>query len=395
MVVCAELYAQGRPRHRPRAIAVQRREAVLRLRPGQRAVLPARASARRRSCGRARRRRRTSSRSIERHRPTLFFSVPTSYGDAARRTARRRPTSICRSVRLARLGRRGAAAGALRALQAALRRRHPRRHRIDRDPAHLHLEPARRDPPGLERARRARLRRATARRRRSSRWPPARSAICWIERRLDLRRLLEPAREDQGDHRGPLDPHRRQVLAGRRRLLLVRRPLATTCSRSAAIWVSPVEVENALDRARGRAGMRRRRPRGSRRADEADARSSCCAPGVDGTPELARSCSTSCASGWRSTSGRAGSSSWQSCRRRRPARSSGSSSASWLRRLRIDALGRHARVTRDVGGSPATLRSGRQAAARGSGPAARGENRRGTGQWRPRPEVLAALPNTE
>ena len=105
---------------------------------------------------------RTSTRSIERHRPTLFFSVPTSYamllaygqpaGDADARFR-----SVVGPAR--RVGRRGAAARALRALQAALRRRHPRRHRLDRDAAHLHLEPAGRHPAGLERAARPRLRR--------------------------------------------------------------------------------------------------------------------------------------------------------------------------------------------------------------------------------------------
>ena len=79
---------------------------------------------------------------IERHRPTLFFSVPTGYGMLLART---RGSARLRSVERAarRVGRRGAAGRALRALQAALRRRHPRRHRIDRGAAHVHLEPAR------------------------------------------------------------------------------------------------------------------------------------------------------------------------------------------------------------------------------------------------------------
>ena len=56
----------------------------------------------------------------------------------------------------------------------------------------------------------------------------------WISGDSIVRRLLEPAREDQEHDRGPLDPHRRQVHAGRRRLLSGTPAAPTTCSRSAA-----------------------------------------------------------------------------------------------------------------------------------------------------------------
>ena len=93
--------------------------------------------------------------------------------DTGRRAPDRRPVvDPARGV-----GRRGAAAGALRALQAAIRHRHHRRHRLDRGPAHVHLEPARRDPPRIERPSRARLRRADRRRRTARRSQTARSAI--------------------------------------------------------------------------------------------------------------------------------------------------------------------------------------------------------------------------
>ena len=49
------------------------------------------------------------------------------------------------------------------------------------------------------------------------------------EGRLDHGLLLEPAREDQEHPLRPVDQHRRQVLRGRGRLLLVLRPRATTC----------------------------------------------------------------------------------------------------------------------------------------------------------------------
>ena len=60
-------------------------------------------SARRRSSGRVRRRRRTCTTVIEKHRPTLFFSVPTGYGMmlAHCSVAGRARTSICRAIRLA------------------------------------------------------------------------------------------------------------------------------------------------------------------------------------------------------------------------------------------------------------------------------------------------------
>ena len=65
MVVCAELFAKGRARHHRGRSLLQRRQAVLRLRPGQRAVLPARRgrdehSLARPAAARARVRRRSS-----------------------------------------------------------------------------------------------------------------------------------------------------------------------------------------------------------------------------------------------------------------------------------------------------------------------------------------------
>ena len=168
---------------------------------------------------------------IERHKPTLFYSVPTGYGMLLARQGRGRLRPVVDPP--GGVGRRGAAGGALRSLQAALRRRHPRRHRLDRNAAHVHLEPARRDPARLERPARARLRGAAADRRRRPR-AARRHRQPLDPRRLGLRRLLEPAREDEEHDRRPLDPHRRQVHAGRGRLLTGTRAAATTCSRSAA-----------------------------------------------------------------------------------------------------------------------------------------------------------------
>ena len=53
------------------------------------------------------------------------------------------------------------------------------------------------------------------------------------------RRLLESAREEPRDLPGRVDAHRRQIYARRRRSLHLLRPLATTCSRSAASGFRP------------------------------------------------------------------------------------------------------------------------------------------------------------
>ena len=77
--------------------------------------------------------------------------------------------------------------------------------------------------------------------------------------RLDLRVLLEPAREDQADDPGRVDSHRRQVPLRRRRLLLVRRPYR----RHAEGWRhlgEPGGDRKRADRSRGGAGMRGNRP---------------------------------------------------------------------------------------------------------------------------------------
>ena len=114
---------------------------------------------------------------IERHRPTLFFSVPTNYGMLLAHT---RDGRRFRSVEhpLRGIGGRGAAAGALRALQAAVRRRDSRRHRFDRDSAHLHLEPPGRDPARARAARSSTATKRASSTNRTAMCPPARSATC-------------------------------------------------------------------------------------------------------------------------------------------------------------------------------------------------------------------------
>ena len=190
------------------------------------------------------------------------------------------------SIRLRRVRRRGAAAGAVRALQAALRRGDPRRHRhrprscTSSSPtarARSGRAPAVRSSPGTRRGL-SMTRAPRARRRDRQSADRAATRTCAV--------LLEQAREDEGDDRrasgsGPATSTTQDAdgyywYAGRSDDML----------KVGGIWVSPVEIENTLDRASGRARVRRRRPRGSRRADQA-VRVRRAQPGHTGTPELA------------------------------------------------------------------------------------------------------------
>ena len=90
---------------------------------------------------------------LREHRPTVFCSVPALYSAAGARGGADGGAGLRAPVRL---GRRGAAAAHLRALAGALRPGDRRRHRLDRDAAHLLLQPARRRPAAGRRASRCR-----------------------------------------------------------------------------------------------------------------------------------------------------------------------------------------------------------------------------------------------
>ena len=93
---------------------------------------------------------------IAKHKPTLFFSVPTNFGMLLAHDGRFR--SLERALRG--VGRRGAAGAVVPPLQAAFRRRDSRRDRLDRVPAHVHRQLPGPRAPGIERPARARIRRA-------------------------------------------------------------------------------------------------------------------------------------------------------------------------------------------------------------------------------------------
>ena len=101
---------------------------------------------------------------LKKHQVTVFYAVPTFYAALSRQPrgagARRAEAAALR------LRRRSAADRSRPALERALRRRHPRRHRLDRDAAHLYQQPAGRREIRHHRQAGARLRHPPGRRRR-------------------------------------------------------------------------------------------------------------------------------------------------------------------------------------------------------------------------------------
>ena len=139
----------GRARDRPTGPLLQRRQALLRLWAGQRLYFPFAVGATTHPLARRADARRTSSASSS--------ATGRRCSSRCRRTTRccwptrgRARASICRAP-AARLRRRVAAAGALRPLSHAIRRSDPGWHRLDGDPAHLHLQPPGAVPRGIER----------------------------------------------------------------------------------------------------------------------------------------------------------------------------------------------------------------------------------------------------
>ena len=255
----------------PRARRARRRvlggQALLCVRPRQRAHVSAVGGRHDDPDGRARRRRRRCSSGCVERKPTIFFGVPTLY--AAMLVVARTAAARGRRAAPVRLRGRGAAARSRRALRRALRLRRPGRHRLDRDAAHLPVQPAGRRALRHDRHARARLRRRAARRRRPAGrrrrdrrplHPRPEAALMYWENREQYAR----------DVPGRVDEERRQVHARRRRLLHVRRP-----QRRHAEGERPVRV---AVRGRGRADAARRgargggRRQGRRRRTHADAR---------------------------------------------------------------------------------------------------------------------------
>ena len=146
--VC-ETYGAAGAGHPARRHDVLGRQAVLRLRHRQLAVLP------------VLRRREHGARAADGRRPTWWPSACSRSGrpcsSRCRRSTRRCSPATCRTTRSPRSGwprRPGEPLPAplLARFRGPLRRRHHRRHRLDRGAAHLPVQPARRDPARHDRA---------------------------------------------------------------------------------------------------------------------------------------------------------------------------------------------------------------------------------------------------
>ena len=114
---------------------------------------------------------------IERYQPTVFYGVPTSYAAMLHLAEKTGRTSLGR-VRMCVSAGEALPAAPVRKMARPVRRRDPRRHRLDRDPAHLHLEPAGPGAAGKHRPDRARLRSPDPRRPRTTSCRRGRSAPC-------------------------------------------------------------------------------------------------------------------------------------------------------------------------------------------------------------------------
>ena len=122
------------------------------------------------------------------------------------------------------VGRRGAAGRARRALQGALRRRHRRRHRLDRDAAHLPVEPARATCATAPPAGRCRATRSSCAARTAAPVPDGEPGDLYIHGPSAAMMYWGNRDQDARDLPGRLDQERRQVRAQRRRHLHLLRP---------------------------------------------------------------------------------------------------------------------------------------------------------------------------
>ena len=263
MVVCAELFAQGRARHRrerDRCFSVAKLFFAYGL--GNALLLSARRRRDQHPDAGPADAARTSTRSIERHRPTLFFSVPTGYAHAARAAAGRL-RSVVGPAR--RVGGRGAAGR--RSTSASSSGSASTSSTASARPkcctCSSRTAPARSGPgssglivPGYDAAILDEDKRPV---------PPGEIGNLWISgdstcaaywnQHEKTKATIEGDWIRTGD-RYTQDADGFYWYGGRSDDML----------KVGGLWVSPIEVENALARARRGAGMRRGRPRGSRHA---------------------------------------------------------------------------------------------------------------------------------
>ena len=182
-------------------------------------------------------------RVLREHRPTLFFGGPTYY---AALLAAGLPAGRLRRRAGLRVGRRGLPRGTVRAVHRDVRRRDARRHRLDRDAAHLHQRPARPGPRRHHRRGRRRLRGQDRQdddgqpgARRHPR-PPVRA------RQLGGHRLLVPHRGHPPGLPGAVGAHRRHLRPQSADGYYASLGRTDDIIKAGGIWVSPTEVEERL-----------------------------------------------------------------------------------------------------------------------------------------------------
>ena len=163
---------------------------------------------------------------IARHKPTLFFSVPTQLRDAA---GTRRRCSISRAFRYAVSAGRGVAGAAVPPLQAAVRRRDPRCASA-RPSACTCSSPIILAACGPDRAASScRVTRRASSTSDDQPVPVGEMGNLLIKGDSTVRVLLEPAREDQADDPGRMDSHRRQAITATPTAITGTAAAATTC----------------------------------------------------------------------------------------------------------------------------------------------------------------------
>ena len=256
-------------------------------------------------------------------RPTIFFGVPTLF--AMLLASGEAPGAGRTRAAALRLRRRGIAAGNPAPLAEGRRRRHPGRPRLHRDAAYLHHQPRRRH---------------RARRIGGARWKAMRSGWSMTTTGLSRRRgalgvlevrgptsagvLLEPAGALDRDLQGARGPRTGDKYTRDQNGVYAFAGRADDMLKVGGIYVSPFEVEGALLKHEAVLEVGRGRRKGPGRPRQAQGlRGPAGGQGGrrGGTPGFrARPCS-------QPTNIRAGSNSWANCPKRRPARSSATSSA--------------------------------------------------------------------
>ena len=177
----------------------------------------------------------------------------------------------------------------------ALRRDDPRRHRLDRDLPHLHLQPARRHPARLVAASSSPATRRKIVDDDDQPVPPARSATCWSSGDSTCAAYWNKHEKTKDTIEGHWIRTGDKYYAGRRRLLLVRRPRRRHAQGRRHLG-QPGRSRKRAGRAPGGAGGGRGRPRGPRPAGQAAGVRGAAPPGATRLAGAgAASCRTSCA----------------------------------------------------------------------------------------------------